>query len=143
PWLPSWNFGAIAAIAIFVLAVSVGYSLHRTHSPAVSSPTAATTSRQPDKPKSTARTPQQAAQLLPAARLKRGHVIPSTSAPQVIVLVEERQAFVKFVAEVPRDTAVAMALTRPTPPETNDSVEIATLRIDPLEVRLLDGSPSK
>ncbi len=63
------------------------------------------------------------------------------AAPEVIVLVEERQAFARFVAELPKEREVALALTRPAPAPEDVPVEIALVRIESLELRLLEGTP--
>ena len=58
---------------------------------------------------------------------------------EVIVLAEEREAFVRFVAEVPENRAAAAGLTRRMP-ENEPIVEIALLTIKPVEVKLLESS---
>ncbi len=65
-----------------------------------------------------------------------------TVEPEVIVLAEEREAFTKFVTALPRETNVAVALTRPAPASTDGPVEFALLRISELEVKPLEGMPS-
>jgi hypothetical protein len=65
-----------------------------------------------------------------------------TAEPEVIVLAEEREAFTKFVNALPRETNVAVALTRPAPASTDGPVEFALLRISELEVKPLEGMPS-
>jgi len=57
---------------------------------------------------------------------------------EVMVLPEEREAFARFVAQVPKNPAVALALTRPAPKENEAPVEIALLTIRPLEVKSLE-----
>jgi len=61
-------------------------------------------------------------------------------APEVIVLAEEREAFARFIAQVPRNPETALALTRPLPKVDGSAVEIALLMIKPVEVKPLEGS---
>jgi len=63
------------------------------------------------------------------------------AAPEVIVLVEERQAFARFVAELPKEREVALALTRPAPAPEDAPIEIALVQIESLELRPLEGTP--
>ncbi len=58
--------------------------------------------------------------------------------PEVIVLAEERGAFVRFVARISVDPQKAVALTRPAPPQQDLPVEIALLQIEKLKVKLLE-----
>ncbi|MGA2299750.1 MAG: hypothetical protein ABSG77_03525 [Candidatus Acidiferrum sp.] len=64
-------------------------------------------------------------------------------APGVIVLVEERQAFARFVAELPDEREVALALTRPASALEDVPVEIALLQIESLELKPLEGTPGE
>lgn len=66
---------------------------------------------------------------------------PTEAAPEVIVLAEERQAFAEFVAELPREKDVALALTRPAPEAEDAPLEIALLQTSDIEVKPLDGAP--
>jgi hypothetical protein len=80
------------------------------------------------------------------AQLVKHHEQPATpeSAEQptseVIVLAEEREAFSRFLAQVPENPAMAAALTRPAPKENESAVEIALLKIDTLEVKPLEST---
>ena len=56
---------------------------------------------------------------------------------QVIVLPEEREAFRKFVAQAVEDPDVSIALTRSAPYDGESAVEIAFLKINPLELEPL------
>lgn len=79
-------------------------------------------------------------------RVSKVHVraVPSAASEnpsqEVIVLPEEREAFAHFVAHVPEDPVVALALTRSAPKEKEAAVEIALLTIKPLEVKSLEPS---
>jgi hypothetical protein len=63
---------------------------------------------------------------------------PSTAAPEVIVLKEERQAFARLVAGIPRERDVALALTQPAPSTSDGPVEISPLQIESVEVKPLE-----
>jgi hypothetical protein len=60
---------------------------------------------------------------------------------EVIVLAEEREAFLRFAAEVPQERDVALALTRPSRTPPGLPVEIALLRIDEMVVKPLQSTP--
>jgi hypothetical protein len=63
---------------------------------------------------------------------------PVAELPEVIVLVEEREAFARFVAKVPVEPLKAVAFTRPAPPQQDLPVEIALLQIESLRMKLLE-----
>jgi anti-sigma factor RsiW len=60
--------------------------------------------------------------------------------PEVLVLAEERAAFVRFVTDLPEERDVAVALTRPATDGKDEAVEIALLQIDELNVKPLESS---
>ena len=62
----------------------------------------------------------------------------TTAGSGVIVLGEEREAFARFVAELPEKRDVAMALTRPAPQSKAQALEISPLQVIGLEIALLD-----
>jgi hypothetical protein len=140
-----WSLTAFAVATI--LAISVGYSLRRPRAtPSASSlqPTALAsrnvdTARPVEPPQ-----PQPPAKV--ATPVQGRHAIPiadTDKTPEVIVLAEERDAFARFVAEVPNEPSVALALTRPAPAASGDAVEIALLKIDSLEVKPLESSATE
>lgn len=64
--------------------------------------------------------------------------------PEVIVLRQEREAFARFLAELPREREAAVALTQAAPQKDEPPVEIARLQIAELEVKPLDSiAPDK
>jgi hypothetical protein len=136
-----WSWSLVAATAVVILASSVSHpSRHPAAPPASSYPTSAAIpplpTGQPHR-ESTKNTPRN-----PSA--KRATAAPASSKfPEVIVLAEERQAFVKFVAEVPEKPNVALALAHPAAAAADDSVEIAMLQIDSLDLKPLEGSASE
>ena len=60
------------------------------------------------------------------------------SVPEVLVLQEEREAFARFVAKLPHDREVAVALTRPAPQKDEQAVEVALLETAELQIKLLE-----
>jgi hypothetical protein len=135
-WTPRWSYAIVAAVAI--LAVSIGYVVLRSVDHLNSPKTSSIASRTIGNPQPVVQPFRESANVLPKPRDKGvGPAVSSPATPEVIVLAEERQAFAKFVAEVPEDRDVALALTRPA--EADDSVEIALLQIDSLEVKPLEA----
>jgi hypothetical protein len=137
-WYSNWSLAAVAAVA--VLAVSINDSF-RTESHQGSRGIASTASPSASNPQPGAKPVQRSANILRKSTAKRsGSVASSAPELEVIVLAEERQAFARFVAEIPEERAVAVALTRPAPDAAADSVEIALLQIDNLDVKPLEPS---
>jgi hypothetical protein len=60
--------------------------------------------------------------------------------PEVMVLAEERAAFVRFVTDLPEERDVAVAYTRPATEAKDEAVDIALLQIDELDVKPLESS---
>jgi hypothetical protein len=60
--------------------------------------------------------------------------------PVVMVLAEERTAFVRFVTDLPEERDVAVAYTRPATEAKDEVVDIALLQIDELDVKPLESS---
>jgi hypothetical protein len=143
-WISTWSLAVVAAVAI--LAVSVGYVLRRPENRSASSENTsiATHSVGNQQPTGQIQMQPQPAKVLPIPSFKRAMpTVPSPAAPEVIVLAEERQAFAKFVAELPEEGNVALALTRPAPPMADSPVEIALLQIEEVEVKPLEGTPNE
>jgi hypothetical protein len=144
--LRGWSWSLVAVTAAVLLAVSVNHRFrHATTPPASNYATsAAAVSRSiedlPVRPRSHRESAKNAARNPNA---KQATAAASSNAPEVIVLAEERQAFAKFVAEVPVEPNVALALARPAPAAASDTVEIALLQIDGLDLQPLEGSASK
>jgi len=142
--VPNWSFAIVAAVAI--LAVSVGYAL-RPPSRHPSSPSnGSVVSQYRGAPAATVQKPWNSEPVSPHREHKRSSTVARTpasspSVPQVIVLAEERNAFVKFVAELPEKKEVALALTRAAEAPEDVPIEIALLQIESLELKPLEGTP--
>jgi hypothetical protein len=68
---------------------------------------------------------------------------PRSTQPEVIVLAEERRAFAKYLAAAPEKADVPLMPTSPVQPVSDDSQEIALLKIDSLAVPPLQGAVDK
>lgn len=147
--IPHWRTVVVAAVAILALAVS--YVLRRPipqpdsqqHAsvvvPSTKHPQAVTPEMHLEGPEAArASAPAHVSASLLA---KRASTSSSSSAPEVIVLPEERAAFAQFVAEVPKEREVALALTQPAAPMPDAAVQIALLQIAEVEVKPLEGTP--
>jgi hypothetical protein len=142
-WLASWSFAVVAAVAI--VAVSTHFVRPRSEGHPELPASGSVTFPSFGNPALAAPSPPEPAIILPSRTYKRGtsavpSPIPTESTPEVIVLAEERQAFAQFVAELPEEKDVALALTRPAPAERDVPVEIALLLIGNVEVTPLEGT---
>jgi hypothetical protein len=142
---PSWSLAAI--VAAIILALTVSYSIRHPRRALDSSQIASSSPPQTAAPPlvrdaATIRSQPDAVRVLKASTPKR-HVpaLSSAGTQEVIVLAEERQAFVRFAAEVPQQPQVAVAFARPTPQDA--PIEIALLHIDRLELNLLNPVASQ
>ena len=68
---------------------------------------------------------------------------PSDALPKVIISAEEQQAFARFVARIPEERAVAVALVGPAPIEADAPIEIALLDLGSVEVKPLKSETSE
>jgi hypothetical protein len=140
-WIRGWNVALVAAAAI------VSFNLAHTYRRAATTTTPSRVAASvPQTESHGLAIPVQ--QAVPPAigttRLKHG--VSSAARfqmPQVIVLDQERKAFGEFVAEIPEQKAIAIALTRPAPPQPDKPLEIASLRIDDLQVKPLDSTENQ
>jgi hypothetical protein len=142
-WHSTWSLAVVAVVAI--LAISFSYSFWRTENHLNSRETASTVSPSAVSPQPAAQPVpiQKSANVLPKPIAKRaGSAAPSSAEPKVIVLAEERQAFARFVAEMPQERKVAVAMTHPAP-AAQDPVEIALLKIDSLDVEPLEPTATE
>jgi len=140
-WLPSWSLALVAAVAM--LAVGISYVRHGPESQPRFSQSASVTSGSAANPERPAPRSEKSVNARHKPNLASSTTLSPTASeamPEVIVLAEERQAFARFVAELPRERDVALALTRPAPAVQDDPVEIALMQIDNLEVKPLESA---
>jgi hypothetical protein len=143
-WISHWSFAVVAATAL--LAVGVGYFRHRSEILPNFTESGLVSSGSVGNSPPAVQILQKPVITLPSRAHRRAiSAAPpptaSEATPEVIVLPEERQAFVKFVAELPTERQVALALTQPAPAPEDVPVEIALLQIESLELRPLEGTP--
>jgi len=142
-WGFSWAFAAAVTVAA-VLAVSVGFMrwnpentsklLGRT--PVIAQRERNATGVLPIQPRAVAADPARRSRGTKTATAPRETV----KTPEVMVLAEERAAFVRFVTDLPEEREVAVAFTRPATDANDEAVDIALLQIDELEVKPLESS---
>jgi hypothetical protein len=136
---PSWRF--VAAVAVLVL--SLAYAFRRPDSPAHAPKFAAAPSRDAS--------PQQHAQLnvspeSPAvvflSKHKNSSVETKSSVPRDVVIVPagQRQALARLAGQPPFSQIVAAPAENPEPAEPQDSVNIALVEIDTVEVQPLEST---
>jgi hypothetical protein len=136
-WYSHWNLAAVTAVAI--LAISINYAFRRTESRQGSQGIPSAASSSAGNPQPPAKPVQRSTHILRKPSAKRScSVACSAREPEVIVLPEERQAFARLVSKIPEERAVAVALTQHAPAAAEDSVEIALLQIDSLDVKPLE-----
>lgn len=141
-WIPRFAFAIVFAVA--ALALYVGYLTRRHEALPNSVQNAqAVVSRSVEGPAPTSQTPLKSAPVVVRKQGKRllratPSQLSATEQPEVIVLPEERQAFARFVAKLPEENDVALALTRPAPPVKDVPTEMALLQIQTLKVKPLN-----
>jgi len=84
--------------------------------------------------------PPQGAKVIRAKANRTAEIQNTAAAPEVIVLRQEREAFARFLAELPTEREVAVALTQAAPQEEEQPVETALMQIGELEVKPLDST---
>lgn len=139
-WFLNWNLATFAALVIAGIVLA-----HFWQRPTIlhTSPGQTTTNVQAISASQRALPlePHKQSRAVPPNRSERVALTSSAvAAPKVIVPAEERQAFAKFVAEVPQQPQVALAFTHPATESSDATNETALLRIDLVEVKSLDGT---
>jgi anti-sigma factor RsiW len=145
-WIFSWRFAAVATVVVLLVATVIGMR----------------DSDKPGRPKETTakvahgspdvnRPPTVSSQIqLPApkasrfaAAVRKASIPAHSSAPEVLVLPEEQQAFRRFVSDISKDRASANALVSAAPDSGDGPVEIALLAIENVEIKPLEGTDSE
>jgi hypothetical protein len=142
-WMSGWSL-AVLACAV-VLAVVLPQVRQRPQPPAKTQGTTQTVARSVENPPADG----YSTQSVPPSPVTRRHSATRPAgctaqvppaALEVIVLAEERDAFARFVAKLPVEQDVAVALTRPAPENADRPIEIALLQIKSLEVKPLEAT---
>jgi len=138
---PGWRFALLAAASVLVLSFLVVRHLPDSRGPTpdrasvtppeITRPASVVPPTGSGETAHSRRSPRQEPKRLPRYEV-------SEPLAEVIVLAEEREAFVRFVAKLPDERAVALALANPAPPRKDIPVEVALLQIDELHVRPLE-----
>jgi anti-sigma factor RsiW len=138
-WSVGWGFASVAVAAVLVVSIGLlkrnpeNTSKVAGRSPSVAQGTMGVTPVQPQVFDTTAK---RSSTETKTATVRRQTV----KAPEVMVLAEERVAFVRFVADLPEERDVAVAYTRPATEMKDEAVEIALLQIDELDLKPLESS---
>lgn len=146
-WRPSWSLAAVVA-AVAILTMSVVHVRRRPDMfpdpparVAVRSPISNTPPSIEQSPgKSTTASSMRSAQRKPVILPVPAQLSPE-ALPEVMVLVEERTAFAKFVAGVQQEKEVALPVARPSPSQPDSVIEIALLRIEEIALQPLESTP--
>ena len=141
-WGFSWGFAAVAVAA--VLLISVGLLKQSPDSrnkvndriPVVFQGARDAKEVTPEQPRVIAAGPKLSSSEVKMVAAPSVRV----TAPEVLVLAEERAAFEKFVKNLPEEREVAVAFTRPATDAKDEGVEIALLQIDELDVKPLESA---
>jgi len=139
-WATRWSFAIVAVIA--VLLVSFAHTSFR-------APFIATTTQTAESvpalslSSGPASSPQPKKAHHPPGTKRELSTLSTSHADQVIVLPEERRAFAEFVAQIPQENQTAIALTHPAPALPDIPIEIASLNIDDLQWKPLDGTATQ
>ena len=148
-WIPAWS---IAAGVVGVAAVAVlSFTLSRPRQPLVTQPSfplkstaAAIQNGNPPPPLPPGRKFDAVPTTATHRQVRSSSPVPNgaPASSEVIVLAEERKAFFKFAAEIPRETDVAVAFTRPPATLPDVPIEIAVLRIEEMKLKPLEPEPN-
>jgi hypothetical protein len=144
-WISSRNLGVIGVVSAVLLVFSVFPNHPRKFAPpwpAVSRPLQSAGGATVQQ----TQTENLHASVVPGTKRANVKVVDSKGpdgSMKVIVLPEEREDFVKFVAELPAEGNVALALTRPAARVAEDCVEITLLEVGAMELKPLERTPSE
>jgi len=141
-WTPAWGLAATITVVLLLFGVS------RKFHPAVNHPNipgnSPAVSQNVVNPAPVLAPVQQPAKDSPNHRaLQISSLSHSAAAPEVIVLAVEREAFARFVAEVPENREAALALIQTVPVAASDLHDIALLRIEELDLKPLKEAESE
>ena len=143
PWKLGWSSVVSAAAILLALGIAVvwhqplRHTADAEHMPVVS--------RGDERTIPVSPAPKHVAGVLPR-QSRRSKVVsvphdePLEPSLEVIVLPEERAAFARFLARLPEENDVAVALARPAPEKEDLTLEIALLHIEGMEVKPLDST---
>ncbi|HEY1472414.1 MAG TPA: hypothetical protein VGF61_25480 [Candidatus Acidoferrum sp.] len=142
--IPGWQFAAVAAALVLLVAAAI----RMPHSDKPERPTKTTAkvaSESPDVNRPVSPQIQKPApKAAPVAVAIRKAAAPAhSSAPEVLILPEEQQAFRLFVRDIYEDRVSAKALVSAAPDTPDAPVDIALLTIDNVQIKPLEGTDSE
>jgi hypothetical protein len=142
-WVFSWRFAAVAAAIVLLVAVGIRMLRPDTSGRAPEA-IAQVAPGSPNVNRAPTVGPQVEQPARKTSRVIRKASVPAhSSAPEVLVLPEEQQAFRRFVSDISKDRDAAKALVAAAPDSADAAVEIALLTIENVEVKPLEGTDSE
>ena len=140
-----WQFAAVTTVVVLLVAAAIRMrDSDKPGSPAETTAKVALESRHVNHPPTASPPINQPAPKTPrVAAIRKASVSAHSSAPEVLILPEEQQAFRRFVSEISKDQDSAKALVSAAPGNGDAPVEIALLTIENVEVKPLEGTDSE
>ena len=140
-----WQFAAVATVVVLLVAAAIRMrDSDKPGSPAEPTAKVALESPHVNHPPTASLAINQPAPKTPrVAAIRKASVSAHSSAPEVLILPEEQQAFRRFVSEISKDQDSAKALVSAAPGNGDAPVEIALLTIENVEVKPLEGTDSE
>ena len=140
-----WQFAAVATVVVLLVAAAIRMrDSDKPGSPAEPTAKVALESPHVNHPPTASPPINQPAPKTPrVAAIRKASVSAHSSAPEVLILPEEQQAFRRFVSEISKDQDAAKALVSVAPGNGDAPVEIALLTIENVEVKPLEGTDSE
>jgi hypothetical protein len=144
-WILGWRFAAVAAAIVLVAAAGIRTRRPDTpgRAPQATAQVAPGSSNMNRALTLSPQIQQPASKASPVVAVRKAGVLAQSSAPEVLVLPEEQQAFRRFVSDISKDRAAAKALVAAVPDSADAPVEIALLTIESVEVKPLEGTGSE
>jgi hypothetical protein len=146
-WIFGWRFAAVATVVVLLVATVIG--MRDSDKPGRPTETTAKVAHgspdvnRPPTVSSQIQLPAPKASRVVAAAVRKASIPAHSSAPEVLVLPEEQQAFRLFVSDISKDRASANALVSVAPDSGDGPVEIALLAIENVEIKPLEGTDSE
>lgn len=148
-WFPAWSIAAgvagVAAVVVLSFTLSRPRQLLESHpSFPLKSSAAAIQNSNPPPALPTGRKFDAVPSTATHRRIRSSSPVPdgAPASSEVIVLAEEGRAWAEFVAKIPQNKTVALALTRPAATLPDPPIEIALLRIEQMELKPLEPEPN-
>jgi hypothetical protein len=140
-----WQFAAVATAVVLLVAAAIRMrDSDKPGSPAETTAKVAPGSPHVNHPPTASPPINPPATKTPrVAAIRKASVSAHSSAPEVLILPEEQQAFRRFVSEISKDQDAAKALVSAAPGNGDAPVEIALLTIENVEVKPLEGTDSE